>query len=123
MVLQLSSLKDDKNRREENKEWPHSGAKHNALKVMPGNEKKRNLSSFQGLYEVNSHSGLSVMFSCPLMVTNEGRKVSQISAGPIEPWNTFSRAPLKAYYLFRPLSEVLMKTELKSNQRALKASR
>lgn len=96
--------------------------KNNALKVKAENEKKRNLSSFQGLHQVNSHFGLSVMFSCPLMVKNEGRKVSQISAGPIELWDTFSRAPLKDYYLFRPLSEVLMKTEVKSTQRALKAS-
>lgn len=96
--------------------------KNNALKVKAENEKKRNLSSFQGLHQVNSHFGLSVMFSCPLMVKNEGRKVSQISAGPIELWDTFSRALLKAYYLFRLLSEVLMKTEVKSTQRALKAS-
>ncbi|GAA6076214.1 uncharacterized [Tachysurus ichikawai] len=98
-----------------------SRVKNNALKAKAENEKKRNLSSFQGLHEVNSHSVLSVMFSCPLLVKNEGRKVLQISAGPIELLDTFSREPLKAYYLFRPLSDVLMKTEVKSTQRALKS--
>lgn len=48
--------------------------KHNALKVKAENEKKSILSSFQGLHEVNSHFGLGVMFSCPLMVKNEGRR-------------------------------------------------
>lgn len=77
---------------------------------------KRDFSSFQGLYEVNSLSGLNVMSSCPLMVKNEGSKVSQTPPGPIELRDTFSRASFKAYYLFRSLSESLLKTKAASAQ-------